>query len=466
MLPPEASQSSTASRQSPEEPFASVSMPAEQPTDGRATSVQSLGIAAAKQHSPLAHSAAVGSDVASASTVGMVRQASRRLSGQVSSRAGQVSSRAEQLSNRAGQVSGTMQQSSSGHMSTNVHPPSIHIHQQAAGNQSQEPSHQPESAVLSDDSEAAAAAADTGACQQGSIGADSASDRPASATFVQEAVPVSEPDERQPLPAAVPSKPNPAQAGTLQEVQALQPTEQRDQTAPHSLHRLDSQQPGESIMLSADAQAQSASETQDVLVPPVNTQASRQAQAGMPTSAPGPVNRGSAGPALPLQQQGSFPRAPPPTASMAVYAPPSTQDPLPRQGGQQGGSAPREHQATGLEGMLGRSAPDSDTEEEESAASAQDRQSFMKSLQSPDQGASRSRNLVQGFGRMRAKAKDMLQAKNAGSPSGPNTQQAPLQGSANGASHTPTDAELGKRGRLARDMTLMFAGLKKPTNQP
>ena len=467
-LPPEASQSSTASLQSPQDTSALVSMPAKQPTDSQATTQQSVGTAAAaaavQQHTPVAHTAVVSSDVAPGSALGMDRQASRQQSGQVSSRAGQVS-------DRTGQVSGIMQQGSLSHMPTTPHPPSFPTNQQPTGNQPQAPSLPTEPAVPSNRSEATAAAAYAGARQQGSTGVGSASDRQANVPFVQEAVPVAKPDDRQPLPAAPPLQPSQAPAGSLQEVQALQPPEQGSQAAPLSLQRLDSQQHGASTRLHADAQAQSAPESRDVLVPPGHTQAAaRQAQAGM-SSAQGPVNRGSADPALPLQQQSGFPRAPevdpPPTASMPVYAPPFTGDPLPSWGGQQGVSVPREHKAKGLEGMLGRSAPDSDTEEEESAASAQDRQKFMKSLQSPDQGSSRSRNLVQGFGRMRAKAKDMLQAKNAGSPSGPNTrsaQQAPSQGSADDASHTPTDVELGKRGRLARDMTLMF-GLKKPANQ-
>lgn len=117
----------------------------------------------------------------------------------------------------------------------------------------------------------------------------------------------------------------------------------------------------------------------------------------------------------------------------------------------------------GLEGMLGSAAHGvEEEEEEESEASAQDRQKFMQSLQSPDRGSTRTKNLAKGFGRMRAKAKDLMQARNAGAASsGPAGQPAPAQG----ASHTPTDAELGRGGRLARDMTMMLAGLKKPANQ-
>ena len=467
-IPPEASQASTAEGlQSSQETYAQVSMPSSKtPTGHQTTSQQSLRTApAVEQHGPLAHSAGMSSDAAPASLLGMERQASRQLSGQASSRAGQVSS-------GAGPTSETMQQSSSGQMLLSPHPLGFPTNQQLTGKQPQTTSLPSQPALLSNEREGAEAAADTAARQYSSMGAGSALDRQASVPFMQEAVPISTPDDRQLMPAAAPSQPNQAQAGAVQKVQALEPPEQGSQTASHSLHCLDARQQGEGIRPGADAQAQSSLEARDITVPLVHTQAAlRQAQAGVSASAQGPADRGRAGPALPLQLQGSFPRAPRPTASMPVYAPPSTGDPLPRQGAQQGGSAPRERQAIGLEGMLGSSAPDSDTEEEESTASAQDRQRFMQSLQSPDQGSSRSSNLAKGFGRMRAKAKDMqakLQAKNAGSPSGPHTrstQQAPLHGSAEGASRTPTDLDLGKRGRLARDMTLMFAGLKKPTNQ-
>ena len=459
-VPPEASRFSTADNlQSRQE--AEVSMPGKAPTDNQAH--QSLDTASAvEKHSLPSHSAVTSSDAPPASALGMDRQGSSQHSGQGSSRAGQVSS-------RAGQTGSTMQQGSWGDMAMTPHPASFLTDQQPTGNQPEKPSLLTRPAVLSNESKTAAAAADTGARQQGSTGAGSALDRQANLPFIQEAVPASKADDRQPLPAAVASQPNQTQAGTLQEVQVLQPPEQGSQNAPHSLQCLDSQQQEESIRPGAVAEAQNTVEAQDMAPPLKHAQAaSRQAQAGMSVSAQGPVNRGRASPALPLQLQGSFPRAPHPTANMTVYAPASSGDPSPRQGVQQGGSAPGEQPATGLEGMLGRSAPDSDTEEEGSEASAQDRQRFVQSLQSPDQGASRSRNLAKGFGRMRAKAKDMLQSKNAGSPSGPNTrsaQQAPSQGSSDGASHNATDTELGKRGRLARDMTLMFAGLKKPTNQ-
>ena len=100
-------------------------------------------------------------------------------------------------------------------------------------------------------------------------------------------------------------------------------------------------------------------------------------------------------------------------------------------------------------------------EEEDSEVSAQDRQKFMQSLQSPDRGSIRTKNLAKGFGRMRAKAKDLMQARAAGAASGgPAGQPAPAQGAPKGS-----DAELGRGGRLARDMTSMFAGMKKPANQ-
>jgi hypothetical protein len=115
----------------------------------------------------------------------------------------------------------------------------------------------------------------------------------------------------------------------------------------------------------------------------------------------------------------------------------------------------------GLEGMLGRAAPDSEEEEEDSKVSAQDRQKFMQSLQSPDRGSTRTKNLAKGFGRMRAKAKDLMQARATGAASsGPAGQPAPAPGASKGS-----DAELGRGGRLARDMTSMFSGLKKPANQ-
>ncbi|KAL0027199.1 hypothetical protein WJX77_002651 [Trebouxia sp. C0004] len=118
-------------------------------------------------------------------------------------------------------------------------------------------------------------------------------------------------------------------------------------------------------------------------------------------------------------------------------------------------------QMPGLEGGLGRAAPDSEEEEDDSEVSAQDRQKFMQSLQSPDRGSTRTKTLAKGFGRMRAKAKDLMQARTAGAASGgPAGQPAPAQGAPKGR-----DAELGRGGRLARDMNSMFAGLKKPANQ-
>lgn len=455
MPPPNASQPSSHSLRSPQAIPPPVSSSATGPTDSQAPTQQAVGPAPVevKQHSDFAPSAISSSRASPGSPVGMDRQASRQHSGQVQDRAGQVSS-------RAGPVSGPMQQSRSGHMPTPPHPLDPHVDQRPPENHPQEPALSPGPAGLSNNSAAAAAGASTSAWQQSSID---------SGVSQQANVPADEPGATQPVPAS--AQLHQAQTGAVQEAQVLQAAGQGSQAAPHSLQRLESgQHQQESIRPGAGIETPSMPPSQETMVPSVHMQAAlSQTQPGVSTSAQAPVNRGSAGPALPLQQrQGSFPRAPPPTADMQVYEPPPMGNPPPRQGGQQGGSALQEQQATGLEGMLGRSAPDSDKEEEESAASSQDRQRFMQSLQSPDQGASRSRNLAKGFGRMRAKAKDMLQAKNAGSPPGPSTrsaQQAPQQGVAGRTAPTPTDAEPGKRGRLARDMTMMFAGLKKPINQ-
>ena len=210
--------------------------------------------------------------------------------------------------------------------------------------------------------------------------------------------------------------------------------------------------------------------------------APRSAQGFGPASRPGPgpapplggqdsvheqrqglTSRPSPGPALPLE--GTVPQPGLTPSSMMPQDLPPRAELATRHSGQssqlQGPS-----QLPGLEGMLGRAAPDTEDEEEESEASAQDRQKFMQSLQSPDRGSTRTKNLAKGFGRMRAKAKDMLQARNAGGASaGPAGQTAPAQGTSKEALQTPTDAELGRGSRLARDMTMMFAGLKKPTTQ-
>ena len=118
---------------------------------------------------------------------------------------------------------------------------------------------------------------------------------------------------------------------------------------------------------------------------------------------------------------------------------------------------------------MGRAAPDPEEDEEASEVSAQDRQRFMQSLHSPEKGGPKTKNFTKGFERMRAKAKDMyLQAKStganaAGSGAAAQAPHAP-EGSREGAS-AQTDAELGRGGRLARDMTMMFAGLKKQAKQ-
>lgn len=176
--------------------------------------------------------------------------------------------------------------------------------------------------------------------------------------------------------------------------------------------------------------------------------------------------------ALPLEGGDSRGRQAQLPNSMLPQDLPSRQDLAARQSGQASqAQGPSHSQASGqtqglgemqgLEGMLGRAAPDSEEEEEDSEVSAQDRQKFMQSLQSPDRGSTRTKNLAKGFGRMRAKAKDLMQARAAGAASGgPAGQPAPAQGAPKGS-----DAELGRGGRLARDMTSMFAGMKKPANQ-
>lgn len=315
-------------------------------------------------------------------------------------------------------------------------------------------------AVPSNSREAAAAAvAQTG--QEGSVGIGS---RQASAPSAAEGVPTVRHSERQ-VPAATRGhitaaawQAQQAQGTTLQGTQLPQPAQQSSPTV---------LQPGQGPDLRHQGSSAALGPKLGVGVPAPQLQAAaRTTQAGMLNSGEGAVDRGRAGPAVAPQQQ-QVPRAAVLTATMPASGRESMGMSTPRQGGQQA-TAQGPLQASGLEGMLGRAAPDSDTEEEESAASAQDRQRFMQSLQSPDQGSSRSRNLAKGFGRMKAKAKDMLQAKNAGSPHAPgnrSAQQASAQGVPGEGSHTPTDAELGKRGRLARDVNMLFAGLKKPSSQ-
>ena len=184
------------------------------------------------------------------------------------------------------------------------------------------------------------------------------------------------------------------------------------------------------------------------------------------------TSRPSSEAALPLEGGDSMGRQPHLPTSMLPQDLPSRQVLAARQSGQASkaggagysqasGQTQGSGQMQGLEGMLGMAAPESEEEEEDSEVSAQDRQKFMQSLQSPDRGSTRTKNLAKGFGRMRAKAKDLMQARAAGAASGgPAGQPAPAQGAPKGS-----DAELGRGGRLARDMTSMFAGLKKPANQ-
>lgn len=109
----------------------------------------------------------------------------------------------------------------------------------------------------------------------------------------------------------------------------------------------------------------------------------------------------------------------------------------------------------GLQSMLGRSPPDAEEGAQESEVSAQDRQKFMQSLHSPDKGP-KSKGLAKGFTRMRAKAKDLLQSgSSAGAPAS--------QGGA--VDPTASDAGLSRGSKMARDVTMMFGGLKRPANQ-
>ena len=114
-----------------------------------------------------------------------------------------------------------------------------------------------------------------------------------------------------------------------------------------------------------------------------------------------------------------------------------------------------------LQAMLGSSAPDTPEEEAGSDVSAQDRMKFMQSLQSPDRGA-RGKTFAKGFGRMKARAKDMLQSgvQSVNPPAGqPSASQGPREGD-----QTDPNAGLSRGGKMARDVTMMFAGLKRPAN--
>lgn len=115
-----------------------------------------------------------------------------------------------------------------------------------------------------------------------------------------------------------------------------------------------------------------------------------------------------------------------------------------------------------LQAMLGSSAPDTAEETAGSDVSAQDRMKFMQSLQSPDRGG-RGKTFAKGFGRMKARAKDMLQSgvQSVNTPAG---QPSASQGVGAGDQPDPS-AGLGRGSKMARDMTMMFAGLKRPANQ-
>ena len=370
----------------------------------------------------------------------------------------------------AEQVQTTMQQTSSTLMPVPANPSGC----RPAGSHPQEgPSHLVVPALQSIQSEAAGAA-QTAPRQEGSVGIGS---RQASVPSPPGGVPtVQPPAERQP-PAATSGQSaaaaaawqahHSAQDSTVQGAQLLQPAQQSSQALPQTPQGPDLRNQVGKPTLDVNPGAQAAAPPAlggAGALPSQPRAAARMIQPGVLSSGEGAVDRGRAGPALPLQ--GSIPRAAPLTGSAPGYGREPMGGSTPKQEGQQA-KAQGGVQAAGLEGMLGRAAPDSDSEEE-SAASTQDRQRFMQSLQSPDQGASRSRNLAKGFGRMKAKAKDMLQVKNAGSPlasASRAAQQGASQGLPGEGASIPRDAELGKRGRLARDMNMLFAGLKKPSSQ-
>lgn len=111
-------------------------------------------------------------------------------------------------------------------------------------------------------------------------------------------------------------------------------------------------------------------------------------------------------------------------------------------------------QAASLQSMLGRSMPDTQDEASESDVSAQDRQKFVQSLQSPDKG-SKAKGLAKGFTRMKARAKDMLQSGSQGSSSS----------QAGASDGTASNAGLSRGSKMARDMTTMFGGLKRPAHE-
>lgn len=377
-----------------------------------------------------------------------------------------------------GEERNTLQQTSSNPTPGVAHPSGLPPVEPPASSDPEELSPLPVAAAVLANNNEAADPGQTVPRQQGSMGRGS---RQADVPSAARAVPTAQPGERLPpnassdQPAAAGAttagQPHQAQAvSSPQEAQLLQPSHQGSLTGPQVQQGLDLRHQGGSPRLGPHPEAPAAAPAlggRGVLPPPPQA-ADRMAQTSKLSSGEGVLDRGRAGPAPPpQQQQGSTPGASPVTASMPASGSEPMGPPLPRQGGQQA-QAQGEVQASGLEGMLGRSAPDSDAQEEESAASAQDRQRFMQSLQSPDQGSSRSRNLAKGFGRMRAKAKDMLQPKNAGSPNANRSgQPASSQGLPGEASHAPTGAEpaSGRRGRLARDVNMLFAGLKNPTSQ-
>ena len=406
---------------------------------------------AQKQPSTVAQSAAAASAAPQASDADMHRQ----LTGQ-----------------HSGQFGSTRQLNTSGSMGRE---PALQAG--PSGNQSvgpQEPTGPVRDAVPFSNTELAPAAVQAVSRQQSIMAQDTGSSQHSSVTSAQQAVPIKQSAERQ--SSGIDGQPEIAQMPLHSEsASGLQPEQLPIKAArPQSAHSMSPRQQSASIRPALDSAQQAVGpDYGQHQNPPMHAQAApTQTHSSLPVQRQGSHNRAGAEAALPLQiqqQQQQVPNASPSASSLQPRDSSSTGALLPtgQQGGQQA-QAQGLHQETGLEGMLGRPAPDSEGEEEESAASAQDRQRFMQSLQSPERGPSRTKNLAKGFGRMRAKAKDMLQTRNAESPrAGRPAPQAQSQGVAAEASQAPTDAELGRGGRFARDMTMMFAGLKKPsgTNQ-
>ena len=375
-----------------------------------------------------------------------------------------------QLSGRnLGQLSSSRQLDSSGSLGRELALQAGSLGDQSVG--LQEPILPVRDAAPLSNTELVPAAAQTVSRQQSSMAQDTAAIQRSSMATAQQAVSANQSAERQASGLNV--QPEVAQMPLHLDSAGGPPLEQlplpSGSVLPQSEHseRLRQQTAGVRPTMGFTQQAVDPVHGQQETPPMYIQAAAPQMPFSLPVQGQGALDRAGAEAAVPLQKQQHQHQhqsnALPPASGSQPHDLSST-----GQQGRQPAQGQGLHQEMGLEGMLGRAAPDSDTEEEESAASAQDRQRFMQSLQSPDRGASRTKNLAKGFGRMRAKAKDMLQTRSAGSPlAGRPAPQAPSQGATAEASQIPTDAELGRGGRFARDMTMMFAGLKKPsgTNQ-